>query len=331
MVTVDASRFRRALASAWSLRAPLHAVSALSACRIVDGAGDGLPGLYVDRYGPALVFSVYDDAGLSEEDVTAASHAMLDVLQPEGVESVYVKRFVRDRSRLGGQAPAETRASTPRAGRPQPETLVVREYGAQFEVRLYDGFSTGLFLEHREHRRALAAMRPARALNLFAYTCGFSVPLASAGAQVVNVDVSQRYLDWGRRNIALNALPADRVRYHRMDALEYLTWAARRAETRFDLVILDPPTFAAGDPRRGRRPWRAASDYPALVEAAVRVLAREGVVFAATNARELAAPGALAQMVREAIGRSPRWLTLPPWPIDVREPGRVAAVLFSPR
>lgn len=323
--------FTHRVAAAWSARAPLHAATDLTVYRVVDGAGDGLAGLYLDRYGPAIVLSVYDDARLDEREVTAAAQATLAQLEAHGIASVYVKRFVRDRSRLGGQAPEESRAATPRAGRVQPEVLVVREHGAQFEVRLYDGFSTGLFLEHREHRRALAAMRPARALNLFAYTCGFSVPLAAAGTQVVNVDVSQRYLDWGRRNIALNDLPADRVRYYRMDALEYLAWAARRPDTRFELVILDPPTFAAGDARRGRRPWKAAADYPRLVEAAVRVLAPGGLIFAASNARELAEPGALADVVRQGLQRPPEWATLPPWPIDVREPGRVAALLFAPR
>ena len=257
--------------------------------------------------------------------------AVLEELAALGVDSVYVKPFARDRSRLGGQAPPETRAASPRAGRPQPETILVHEYASRYEVRLYDGFSTGLFLDHRDHRRALAASAPARALNLFAYTCAFAVPLAAAGGHVTNVDVSNRYLDWGRRNLAHNQLPADRVRYYRMDAMEFLAWASRRADERFDLVILDPPTFAAGDARRGRKPWKVTSDYPALVQAAARVLAPGGRIFAASNARELALPGALEQAVERALGKAPAWLSLPPWPIDVRERGRVAAALFSPR
>jgi 23S rRNA (cytosine1962-C5)-methyltransferase len=222
------------------------------------------------------------------------------------------------------------RAAAPRVGRKQPESLVVREYESRFEVRLYDGHSTGLFLDHREHRRALSLRRPPLVLNLFAYTCAFAVPLAAVGARVTNVDVSARYLELGRSNLALNGMEPSAARFFRMDAFEYLAYAVRHPEERFDLVILDPPTFAAGDRRREVKPWKALEDYPALVQAAFRVLARGGSVFAASNTRELAANGALAQLVTSALGTAPAWQPLPPWPRDVSESGRVAAVLFTP-
>ncbi|MGE3959070.1 MAG: class I SAM-dependent rRNA methyltransferase [Vicinamibacterales bacterium] len=324
------SRVTTLLPAALDIRRPLLDSTDVSVYRLVDGSGDRLEGLYLDRYGPAAVISVYDDAALDDEALTMVSGVALEQLAPFGVESIYVKRFMRDRSRLGGQAPAETRAAVPRAGVPQPETMVVREYGSRFEVRLYDGFSTGLFLEHREHRRSLAQLGARRALNLFAYTCAFAVPLVASGAHVSNVDVSSRYLAWGRRNLEVNGLPADRARFSRMDAFAYLAWAAKRPAERYDLVVLDPPTFAAGDAREKRRAWKAVSDYPALVRAAVEVLAPGGRIFAASNTRELASAGALARIVEGAIGRERlRWEPLPPWPIDVREPGRVDAVLFS--
>ena len=328
--TVDTAPFERALEGALRRRATLIATPGVTAWRVLDGKGDGVRGLSIDRYGPAAVMNVYDDAGLPDEAVTAVAAATLAQLTPLGVESVYVKPFVRDRSRLGGALGDEATSPEPRAGRPQPEALVVEEYGARFEVRMWDGLSTGLFLDHREHRRALAERRPGRVLNLFAYTCVFSIPLARAGAHVTNVDVSGRYLDWGRRNLALNGLGGDAVRYLRRDAMDYLAQAARRDDERFDLVILDPPTFAAANKRRGVAAWRAVDDYPALVDAAVRVLAPDGVIFAASNTRELASAGALADLIDASSPRAPRWLELPPWPVDVRERGRVAAVLFAP-
>ena len=103
---------------------------------------------------------------------------------------------------------------------------------------------------------------------------------AAVGARVTNVDVSARYLEWGRRNLALNGLEPSAARFFRMDAFEFLAYAARHREERFDLVILDPPTFAAGDRRRGVNPWKALDDFPALVQAALRVLAPGGSVFA---------------------------------------------------
>ena len=323
--------FDTRLRAALSRREALLDDAGTTAWRVLDGLGDDVPGVYVDRLGPAAILSVYDDARLSGDAITAAARATLAVLgEALDVQAVYVKPFARDRSRLGGDLPDESRMATPRAGAVQPETLVVTEHGVRFEVRPYDGLSTGLFLEHREHRRALAAWRPARVLNLFAYTCGFAVPLALAGAQVTNVDVSARYLEWGRRNAALNGLDPAAMRFFRRDSREFLAQAARRPEERFDLVILDPPTFGAADRRRGVTAWRALDDYPALVRAAAAVVAPGGRLFAATNTRELAAEGVLADLVASALDRRPRWQALPPWPDDVREPGRVAAVCVVP-
>lgn len=325
-----AARFAESLDAAWRRRAPIFEDGAVTAYRVLDGPGDGVPGVYLDRYGPAAVMNVYEDAHLSQTSVTTAAQLTLDMLAPAGLEAVYVKPFARDRSRLGGRSPDESRAAAPRVGRKQPESLVVQEYESRFEVRLYDGHSTGLFLDHREHRRALSQRRPPRVLNLFAYTCAFAAPLAAVGAHVTNVDVSARYLEWGRRNLALNGLEPSAARFFRMDAFEFLAYAARHREERFHLVILDPPTFAAGDRRRGVKPWKALDDYPALVQATLRVLAPGGSVFAASNTRELAGNGALARLVTKALGSAPAWQPLPPWPVDVRESGRVAAVLFTP-
>jgi 23S rRNA G2069 N7-methylase RlmK/C1962 C5-methylase RlmI len=325
-----ASAFAARLTAARQHRTALVAAGAVTAWRVVDGGGDDLPGIAIDRYGPCVVLNVGEDAGWSDRDVTAAARRTLDLLAPDGIEAVYVKPFARDRSRLGGRLPDEARSPTPRAGRPQPAALTVEEYGVRLEVRPYDGLSTGLFLEHRDHRRALAERRPSRALNLFAYTCAFAMPLALRGAAVTNVDVSARYLEWGRQNAALNRLERAPMRFLRRDARDYLRVTAGRGADRYDLVILDPPTFAAADHRRGIDAWRAVDDYPALIRAASAVLTPGGVVFAATNARELAAPGVLPALVVAALGRTPRWLSLPPWPIDVRDQERVAAVLFAP-
>ena len=326
MSAVFGDAFRQSCAR----RAALTRFTHLTAYRLFDGAGDGIPGVYIDRYGPAAILIVHDDSGWSDAVTSDAARAVLETLGPSGLEAVYVKPFTRDRSRLGGRAPEEATSPTPRAGVAQPEVLVVEEHGFRYEVRLYDGFSTGLFVDHRDHRRALAERGAARVLNLFAYTCAFSVPLAASGAHVTNVDVSARYLDWGRRNHALNGLDAAPVRYARMDSLAYLHYAARHADERFDLVILDPPTFGAGDSRRGIKPWKATTGYPKLLAAAARALTPTGRIFAATNTRELADGTTLRRMVESSLG-SVRWERLPPWPVDIREAGRVAAVLFRPR
>jgi 23S rRNA (cytosine1962-C5)-methyltransferase len=321
------SAFASAFANSCAHRRALLDNPDVTAYRLFDGAGDGIAGIYVDRYGPAGVLNVYDDAKWSEQQISAGAHTILESLRADGLESVYVKRFSKDRSRLGGKAPAESTAAKPRAGIEQPAVLTIEEYGARFEIKPYDGFSTGLFLEHREHRRALGVRGAKRALNLFAYTCAFSVPLARSGALVTNVDVSARYLDWGRRNHEINGVDMANVRFKRMDAIAYLKYAARHAEERFDLVILDPPTFGAANTRRNVKTWKAATDYPKLLKAAVDVLAPRGLIFAATNTRELADNRTFKRMITGALDRV-GWEKLPPWPADVRERGRVAAALF---
>ena len=147
---MDTAPFACALQGALRRRVALVAPADVTAWRVLDGKGDGVRGLSIDRYGPVAVMNVYDDAGLPDEAVTAVAGVTLDQLAPLGVESVYVKPFVRDRSRLGGALGDEATSPVPRAGVPQPDALVVEEYGTRSEVRMWDGLSTGLFLDHRD-------------------------------------------------------------------------------------------------------------------------------------------------------------------------------------
>jgi 23S rRNA (cytosine1962-C5)-methyltransferase len=116
-------------------------------------------------------------------------------------------------------------------------------------------------------------------LNLFAYTCGFGVCAALAGAaRVLNLDLSRNYLDWGRENYALNGLDADPHDFVFGDALDWLGRLSRRGE-QFDLVILDPPSFSSG--RSGA--FSVVRDFPRLATLAARVVAPGGILLAATN------------------------------------------------
>src|SRR5205823_5213751 len=81
---------------------------------------------------------------------------------------------------------------------------------------------------------------PPAVLNTFAYTCAFSVAAAAAGASTASVDVSPRYLDWGKRNFTHNGLDPAPHRFARMDTFEFLGYAKRK-QLAFDLIILDPP------------------------------------------------------------------------------------------
>lgn len=338
-------RFEAMLAPALERRAGLVRAGVTECFRAFAGAGDGCAGVSLDVYGPGAVLIVNEGSALDEPSgaaVRRAAEAAARGLGAFGVRAVYAKAFAKDRSRLGGVHPDALRDPTPAAGEPLPECLIVREHACRFEVRLWDGFSTGLFLDQRENRRELARIAaaegrargaPARVLNTFAYTCGFSAACALAGAHVASVDVSARYLEWGKRNFAHNGLDAadPAHRFARMDTFQFLDYA-RRKGLLFDLVILDPPSFASADKRRGVRAWSSVSDYAGLVERASERLDPGGLrlLFASTNTLELCRDGGrrLEREIVKGLGRAPRWLGLPQTPPDfASEAGRFAARL----
>ncbi len=164
--------------------------------------------------------------------------------------------------------------------------LDVQEGGLAFQVNLSDYLDTGLFLDHRLTRgmvRAEAAGK--RMLNLFCYTGSFSVYAAAGGAtETVSVDLSNTYLDWTRTNLSLNGFTdADRHRIVRDDARAFLEHRARRGEPRFDLVVVDPPTFSRS--ARSENPWDVERDHPELLALVARNLIPGGIVYFSTNFR----------------------------------------------
>ncbi|MFM9959083.1 MAG: class I SAM-dependent methyltransferase [Phycisphaerales bacterium] len=339
----EVNRFAAALPRAVERRTELVHSGITECFRTFAGGGDGCEHVFIDVYGPGAVLIVNEGSTLADTDtISLAAEAALAALQRVGVKAVYAKPFAKDRSKLGGIHPDALRDPTPAAGEPLPESIIVREHECRFEARLWDGFSTGLFLDQRENRRELARLvrehaarggQPPRVLNTFAYTCGFSVSCALAGAHVASVDVSPRYLDWGKRNFTHNALdPASPAhRFARMDTFEFLDYARRKALL-FDLIILDPPSFASADKRRGIRAWSSTIDYARLVERAAERLDPRGMrlLFASTNTLELCRDGGrpLEREIVKGLGAPPTWLALPPAPIDFApEPGRFAARL----
>jgi len=313
-------------------RAALLADPPSDALRLL-GPGDDSPVLTVDRYGPGAVMTVADGHTEITGDVRALAEAILPVVGPIGVTSIYYKPLPKDRSRLGGAMPGAMTDPTPAAGPALPDPILITEHGAKLEVRLHDGFSTGLFFDQRENRRALAAMCKPRwnVVNTFAYTAAFSVACALAGAKTTTVDISKKYLDWARRNFAHNAIDEANHFFNRMDTFEFFR-LARRKNLRFDLIVLDPPTFAAGSKRDDVAPFSAEKDYPRLITEAMELVAPNGRVFASTNARALCEPGRFRAMIEKTLGTRPMYAKLPAPPGDLAgEHGRLSAELFTVR
>lgn len=161
----------------------------------------------------------------------------------------------------------------------------VLEYGLTFKVNLVDYLDTGLFLDHRETRRMVAAIsKGKRVLNLFAYTCSFSVHAAAAGATFTkSVDMSNTYTAWGKDNFKLNSLSLKNNEIVRADCLKFLDDEIATGTT-YDIIIIDPPTISRS--KKMDQLFDIQVDYVSLVSKALRLLSKDGVIFFSTNSRK---------------------------------------------
>lgn len=161
--------------------------------------------------------------------------------------------------------------------------MVVQESGLQFIVNLGGYLDTGLFLDHRITRAMVREISAGRhVLNLFAYTGSFSV-YAAAGkaASTTTIDLSNTYLDWAVRNFELNGLMGQNHRFVRADVKE---WLQNPGSMRYDLIVLDPPTFS--NSKRMRDVLDTQRDHPMMINACLRLLNPGGVLFFSTNFRK---------------------------------------------
>lgn len=165
------------------------------------------------------------------------------------------------------------------------EFFPVLEYGVQFRINLLDYLDTGLFLDHRETRRLVAlASIGKKVLNLFAYTCSFSVHAAIGGAlSTKSVDMSNTYTDWGRENFLLNGLSLRKHPIVRADCLKFLDEEILSRE-KYDLIIIDPPTISRS--KKMDQMFDIQLDYPRLISKALQLLNPGGVIFFSTNSRK---------------------------------------------
>jgi 23S rRNA (cytosine1962-C5)-methyltransferase len=197
----------------------------------------------------------------------------------------------------GGKLAERSMEKQPTGETATPESrFEIVENGLQFLVSLDAGYSTGLFLDQRENRRRLLTsdLRGKTVLNTFAYTCAFSVAAARTGAVVTSLDLSKRYLDWGRDNFRLNGINPDAHDFIYGDCFDWLARLAKKSRS-YDVVLLDPPTFSKA--KKGR-PFSAEKDYAKLVALAEPLVKQDGKLFCSTNARSLA-----PQRFLEAIQR----------------------------
>jgi 23S rRNA (cytosine1962-C5)-methyltransferase len=234
-----------------------------NALRLLDGPGDGLPDLIIDDFAGRWLVQTLSEAKPSMD---------LDL----GFQSLYWKPLVKG----AGVLPQHL------AGESVSAPFVVLESELLFEIDFNAGSSPGIFLDQRLNREKLrTAARRKKVLNTFSYTCAFGVAAAAGGALTTNIDLSRRYLDWGKRNYQLNQISADNHEFLVGDVFDWLRRFYKQGR-KFDLVVLDPPTFSRD---RKSKVFRVLDDYVRLVELALECLDCEGVLLCCTNFRGISA------------------------------------------
>ena len=284
----DKKWFYEQVQAAWELRSPLRQ-QGCTAYRWLFGEGDGLPGLTVDLYGDYAVIQTYMEgaAGLLDDLVAAlsATHSLNGIIL---------------RTKHSADLPEE-RDDEPGKGRllwgqAAPNDLTVQEHHLKFQVDLQTGQKTGLFLDHRENRRFLEGWSQNReVLNCFAYTGAFSLYALRGGAKrVVSVDVGRSLAQATTTNIHLNQLDESRHTFVTEDCFTLLSRYVEQKQ-RFDLLILDPPSFAKSKQNR----HAALRAYTKLNALALQCVTPGGFLATASCTSQVS-PDAFKEMIAAA-------------------------------
>jgi 23S rRNA (cytosine1962-C5)-methyltransferase len=233
--------------------------------------------LIIDRYGDRIQVAEYrSHHSLTEEEHAAWLDGSLQVVE-SSLGMAADKIYLKERKRKANREDQYVKEGE------DGEFFEVKEGGLNFQVNLSDYLDTGLFLDHRITRdRVRAAASKKRVLNLFCYTGAFSVYAAAGGAsEVVSVDLSNTYLEWARRNMALNGFTdAERYRFIRADVLQYVPMLPA---DHFDLVVLDPPTFS--NSKKMQDFLDIVEDHADLINVVLEKMKTGAQLYFSTNAR----------------------------------------------
>jgi 23S rRNA (cytosine1962-C5)-methyltransferase len=291
-VPIDDAWFADRIASAFAQRAMVASDGRTNAYRVVHGENDGLPGLVIDRYDTTAVIKAYSAAWLPHVRAVAAG------LPPQLRERVIL--------RLGRVAGRDAAAfdGVALVGELPDAPVPFLEAGLSFEADVVRGQKTGHFLDQRDNRVRVGQLADGkRVLDVFACTGGFSVHAAAGGAtEVVSVDQSAPALATARRNMARNAETVAGTRHDTVvgDAFTVMSDLAA-AGRRFDIVVVDPPSFAS---RRDQVP-AARRAYARLTTLAVALVEPGGTLVQASCSSRLTADDFFATVEQAAsrVGR----------------------------
>ena len=256
--------------------------------RLLNGEGDGLPGVHCDIYDRTAVLKLDGSGPEGFWNLDGFAEWLAARVR---IETVYLKpRSGEDRV---GRA---IRGALPRG------PVRFREHGLTFQADLIKGQKTGFFFDQRENRLRIRTFSQGRSvLNLFSYTGGFSVYAGAGGARsVTTVDLAKPAVAEAEENWALNALPAEKHEAVAADCFAFLA-SAREEKRKWDLVIVDPPSFAPAE----RHVEKATERYTALFAAAIQVVEPGGAVALSSCSSHIA-PAAFHEICQAASSKARR-------------------------
>jgi 23S rRNA (cytosine1962-C5)-methyltransferase len=240
-----------------------------TAFRVFNGEGDGIGGLTIDYFDGFYLISWYSEGIFQFKD--SIIQAIKNIVEFKGI-------YQKKRFDAKGQYIEEDDFVMGERGQ---FPIIVKENGVNFAIYLNDGAMVGVFLDQREVRKLIRDKYAygKTVLNTFSYTGAFSVFAAAGGAsKTTSVDLANRSLDKTKEQFKINGIDPSTQSIIVEDVFHYFKYAVKK-NLSFDMVILDPPSFA----RSKKHTFSAEKDYKNLLKEAITITENDGVIVASTN------------------------------------------------
>ena len=266
---IDFDFFESKIAAALDRRAPYFGDTETTAFRVFNGEGDGIGGLTIDYFDGYYMVSWYS-AG-----IYSLKHHVYGVL-----DKILKYKGIYEKKRFDTKGQYIDQDDFVR-GEQGDFPIIVKENGMNFAVNLNDGAMTGIFLDQRDVRQSILEnySEGMNVLNTFSYTGAFSVAAMLGGAtKTTSVDLASRSEAKTIEQFSVNGIDYEQQEIRVMDVFDYFRYA-KRHELKFDLVVLDPPSFA----RSKKYTFSAAQNYPELLMDAIAITEKNGIIVASTN------------------------------------------------
>ena len=267
---VDSTFFTKKIESALEYRKEFFANESTTAFRVLNGEGDGLGGLTIDYFDGFYLLTWYS-LGIYEfkADILKALKKSVDY------KGIYQKKRFDSKGKYLDEKDDFI------CGEKAPEPLLVKESGANFAIYLDDGAMVGVFLDQRDVRKTIRDKyaKGKTVLNTFSYTGAFSIFAALGGSsKTTSVDLAKRSLPKTTEQFKVNNIDVQKQDIIVEDVFNYFKYAVKK-NLLFDMVVLDPPSFA----RSKKRTFSASKDYVNLLKEAIQITKKGGIIVASTN------------------------------------------------